>query len=260
MYIHHLRNATFVIEANNNKILIDPMLGKKGSLPPFAILRHKARTNPTVELPKNSHVILKAITHCFITHCQKGHLDHLDNDGMKFLRKHNIPIICCVKDKKFLIEKGLNILNALDDWESFSFPKNEIKVSAIPAIHGKGWITKFMANGVGYFISIKDEPNIYISGDTVLTEDVKKAIKKFKPDITVVASGMASLDVGKPILMQVDELLEYVEMSPKKVISNHLEALNHCSLKRGELKQKLTDLELIDKVWIPMDGESKEYN
>lgn len=260
MYIHHLRNATLVIETKKYKILIDPMLGKKGSLPPFAFFRHKPQKNPTVELPENSRVVLKGITHCFITHCQKGHFDHLDKDGIQFLRKNNIPIICSVKDKEFLIKKDLNILYAIEDWETFTFLQNEIKITAIPALHGKGWITKFMANGVGYFISISDEPNIYLSGDTVLTEDVKKAIKVFKPDITIVASGMASLDFGKPILMKLDEILEFVELSPKSVISNHLEALNHCSLKRSILKQKLTGFELIDKVWIPMDGESKEYN
>jgi len=260
MYIHHLRNATLVIETKKYKILIDPMIGKKGSMPPFAFFRHEARKNPTVELPENSREVLKGITHCFITHCQKGHFDHLDKDGIQFLRKNNIPIICSVKDKKYLIDKGLNILNALEDWELFNFPKNEITVSAIPALHGKGWITKFMANGVGYFISIEGEPNIYISGDTVLTKDVKKAIKTFQPDITVVASGIARLDFGKPILMQVDEILEFIKLSPIKVISNHLEALNHCPLKRIELKQELTHFDLLDKVWIPMDGESMEFH
>ena len=38
MKIHHLRSATFVIESNKHFILVDPMLGKKGSIPPFAFL------------------------------------------------------------------------------------------------------------------------------------------------------------------------------------------------------------------------------
>lgn len=232
MIIQHIRNATFIVETKKYKILIDPMLGKKGSLPPLTFFRHKARKNPIVDLPQNAHKVLDGITHCLITHCQKGHLDHLDKDGMQFLKENNTPSICSVKDRKYLLTKGLNILSALEDWETYSFSNGDMNISTIPAIHGKGWITKFMANGVGYFIQIQDEPGIYISGDTVLTEDVQKAIKKFQPDITVVASGMASLDIGKPILMQMDEIIDFVKLSQKKVVANHLEALNHCPLKK----------------------------
>jgi L-ascorbate metabolism protein UlaG (beta-lactamase superfamily) len=35
MKIHHLRNATFVIESGDHYILIDPMLSQKGELPSF---------------------------------------------------------------------------------------------------------------------------------------------------------------------------------------------------------------------------------
>jgi len=38
MKIHHLRNATFVIESGTHFILIDPMLIEKGKLAPFSII------------------------------------------------------------------------------------------------------------------------------------------------------------------------------------------------------------------------------
>ena len=37
MKIHHIRNATFIIEASNNFILVDPMLGKTGFIPLFCL-------------------------------------------------------------------------------------------------------------------------------------------------------------------------------------------------------------------------------
>ena len=58
MRIHFVRNATMVIEIGAESILVDPMLGPKGSLPPFALFRHRARRNPTVELPPNIESIL----------------------------------------------------------------------------------------------------------------------------------------------------------------------------------------------------------
>ncbi len=45
MKIHHLRNATFVIESGEKYILIDPMLGDKGTLPPFARFKHPSKKN-----------------------------------------------------------------------------------------------------------------------------------------------------------------------------------------------------------------------
>ncbi len=84
MKIHHLRNATFVIESGTKYILIDPMLSEKGELPPFARFRHKAERNPTVPLPDNASQILGQVTHCLITHCQAfglkalQHTDHLE--------------------------------------------------------------------------------------------------------------------------------------------------------------------------------------
>jgi L-ascorbate metabolism protein UlaG (beta-lactamase superfamily) len=46
MKIHHLRNATLVIEVENEVILVDPMLSKKGEAsPPFTLFRFKPQRN-----------------------------------------------------------------------------------------------------------------------------------------------------------------------------------------------------------------------
>ena len=75
MKIHHIRNATFIIEAGENIILVDPMLGDPKSIPPFSFIRFKAKKNPTVNLPSNCLEILRRVTHCVITH---QHPDHID--------------------------------------------------------------------------------------------------------------------------------------------------------------------------------------
>ena len=43
LQIHHFRNATMVIETEKDVILVDPMLGKKGTLPTFTFFRFKAQ-------------------------------------------------------------------------------------------------------------------------------------------------------------------------------------------------------------------------
>ncbi len=258
MKIHHLRNATFVIESGTYYIVIDPMLSKKGELPPFARFRHTPQSNPIVSLPDNAPDILGKITHCLITHSQKfgikalQHTDHLDDPGESFLREKSIPIITREQDVSYLKKYGLNVVAALKYWQPEQIFEGEI--TAIPALHGHSWIHNFMANGAGFYLQLPAEPSIYISGDTVYTNDVERALTECKPDIAVMASGSASLDVGGPILMPLEELITFVKNAPNKVIANHLEALNHCPTTRSQLKQELEKNSLLSKVFIPSDG------
>jgi len=259
MKIHHLRNATFVIESGTYFILIDPMLCKQGKLPPFSVMRHKPRLNPIVPLPENASQILNNVTHCLITHSRTfgikalQHTDHLDANGESFLKKENIPVVCPSQDSAYLKKSGLNVEMQLTYWEPEPFLGGDI--TAVPAQHGRGWIHNLMANGAGFYLQLPKEPSIYISGDTVYTDSVDRALTEFKPDIAVMASGSASLDVGGPILMPLEELITFARQAPGKVIANHLEALNHCPTTREQLKETLKNNDLLSKTFIPDDGE-----
>lgn len=66
MNIHHLRNATFVIESADTFILIDPMLSGVGELPPFSYIRHKLQRNPLVPLPDNASAVLDRVNHAWL--------------------------------------------------------------------------------------------------------------------------------------------------------------------------------------------------
>ena len=259
MKIHHLRNATFIIESAENFVLIDPMLGVKGSLPPFSRFRFKSLKNPLVNLPLNADSILDKVTGCLITHSQKfgikalQHTDHLDNTGEDFLRERNTPIVTIARDAATLKKYGLNIQSELEYWRPQSLFGGE--VIAVPAQHGHSWVHNFMANGAGYVLQLPDEPSIYISGDTVYTPDVERALKELKPDISVMASGTATLDISKPILMTMDELIQFVRAAPGKVVANHLEALNHCPTTCKQLKDELESKGLLSKVYIPNNGD-----
>ncbi len=250
MKIHHLRNATLVIETNEHVILVDPMLGKKGSGLPFSLFRFKPKRNPTVDLPSNSNEILEKVTHCLITHL---HPDHLDKDAEEFLKKKNIPVICSTKDKHKVQKKGLNVIKSLDYWKEETFLNG--KIIGIPAVHGYGFIAKPMGNVIGFYIELQNEQSIYISADTIYTEYVERVLTKFKPSISVLACGTAQLDFGKPLLMKMEELIYFIKKAPGKVIANHLESLNHCPTTRQQLKTELSINGLSEKVHIPEDGE-----
>ena len=255
MNIHHVRNATMVIETKDKVVLIDPMLSKRGGTgPSFTFFRYKPKRNPIVDLPDNAMELVNLTTHCLITHL---HPDHLDDKAVEFLKANNTPIICSVKDEKALRKKGLNVSQTVDYWKSAEFLGGTIE--GIPARHGYGYIAKPMGNVMGYFIKLPDEKSIYLSSDTIYTDDVDKVLKEYKPDISVVASGRAQLDLFQPLLMKMEDIVKFTKNAPGQVIANHLEAVNHCPITREELRAELTQNGLIDKTFIPEDGEMMTF-
>jgi L-ascorbate metabolism protein UlaG (beta-lactamase superfamily) len=251
MNIHHLRNATLVIETKDKVILVDPMLGDKGtSAPSFTLFRFKAQRNPIVGLPDHAMSIVEKTTHCLITHL---HPDHLDKAAEQFLKQKNIPVICSVKDEKKLKKRGLNIVQTINYWEPSSFLGGQIE--GIPARHGYGFVAKPMGNVMGFYIQLPDEKSIYISSDTIYTPEVQKVLQDYQPELAVVASGSAQMDIFQPLLMTLDDVLQFVKDAPHKVLANHMEAVNHCPTTREQLRTALEQENLQDKVFIPEDGE-----
>ncbi len=251
--IHHLRNATFIIEKDTNFILVDPMLAPKGLMVPFAFFRHKPVKNPMVELPSGSKAILDKVTHVLITH---PHPDHLDKDGIKFLRERNIPVICSHHHKNKLAKKSINVIQTLQFWKRQSFLNGSI--TGIPAKHGYGFIAKPMGIVMGFYIKFEDKTSIYISSDTIYTNDIDRVFEQLKPDVSVLAAGSAQFDFGGPLLMNHEDLIRFTKNAPGIVYANHMESVNHCPTTREKLKKLLKANQLIEKVYIPGDGETFE--
>lgn len=255
MKIHHLRNATLIIETQDKHIMVDPMLSEKAkAAPPFSFIRFKPRRNPIIDLPVSALEMATKTSHCLITHL---HPDHLDRAGEELLRAKEIPVISSVKDKDKLEQRGLNVTQSVDYWKTSEFLGGTIQ--GIPALHGYGAVAKRMGNVMGYFIKLPNEPSVYLSSDTIYTEDVHKVLTELKPDIAVVACGSAQLDFYKPILMHMDDILRFIKTASGQVVANHLEALNHCPTRRVRLRKEVEKLGLTDKIWIPDDGNSKEF-
>ena len=252
--IHHIRNATMVIETSKEVILIDPMLAAKGTMPSYTEKRFNPQKNPIVDLPENCFEILDKVTHCLITHL---HSDHLDKTGEAFLIENDIPVLCSINDEEELKSKGLKVILSIEYWKKTMVFGGTI--IGIPALHGYGEVVKLMGNVMGYVIRLPQLPSIYLSSDTIYTEDVKNAFQTFKPDISVVAAGSAQLDEYEPILMTLSDIKAFIKDAPGKVIANHMEAANHCTTSRLLLSKALIEASLLQKTWIPQDGESKEY-
>ncbi len=256
MKIQHIRNACMVIHSNAHRILVDPCLNPKGSLPPYTLFRKRPRLNPLVGLPPNSESLLSQITSGLITHCRYGHFDHLDKSGVRLLAQKQVPVYCNRLDEPFLRRRRINTI-PLTMNQRTGFLTGSI--TPFPTAHGHGLIGKFMGPGTGYFIEPAGDKTIYISGDTVMTQTVRHVLNDLRPDISIVNAGTATLDFGRPILMPIQEQLDFIRTAPGKVIAVHLDAFNHCLTTRDILRDAVSREGLSHKVMIPEDGELMEF-
>jgi L-ascorbate metabolism protein UlaG (beta-lactamase superfamily) len=254
MQLTQLRNATVVIHIGAYNILVDPMLAPRHALPPLRLLDGQRLRNPLVDLPAGSDVGLKSVTHCLITHCQKGHFDHLDSFGKRWLRETQTPVICTPHDAPYLHKRGLRV-QSLPDAHDLPQPFLDGRIRTVRCTHGRGLVGRWMEHGVGYFIEWPGEPSLYLAGDTVLTPDVKAFAQTHRPQVSVLPAGGARFDVGGDIIMGTDDVLEYIRLTDGLVIANHLEALSHCPVQRSALRQAAQAAGCGARILIPQDGD-----
>lgn len=257
MKIQQLRNATIIVEIGTHRILVDPMLAGRAALPPLRLFAGLQR-NPLVDLPVEAERALQSVTHCLITHCQKGHFDHLDRAGKRWLREQRIPVICTPHDAAHLLARGLNV-QSLPETHELGSPFLDGSIRTVRCTHGRGVIGRLMEHGVGYFIELPGQPSLYLSGDTVLTPTVADFVRKHQPDVCVIPAGGARFDLGGEIIMGLDEAIAFARIAQGVVVANHLEALSHCPVSRQALLLAAREAGLADRLRVPADGEVLEF-
>jgi L-ascorbate metabolism protein UlaG (beta-lactamase superfamily) len=249
MKIRLLRHATLIIEINDKKLLIDPMLSAKGSLEPVPNCGNDTRI-PMVELPVNNEELTKILEEAdaiVVTHL---HRDHWDVAAQNLINKNKL-IFCQPGDQNTISEQGFkNVqpIHTLLEWEGVSIARTSGQ-------HGTGEIGKKMGTVSGFVFKYK-ERSIYLAGDTIWCDDVEKALLEHKPDITILNAGGAQFLTGDPITMIPDDIVQVHEKCPAtKIIAVHMDTVNHCFVTRIDLLKALSQKKPGLKVLVPGNGE-----
>lgn len=246
MKIQLIRHATLLLNVNNKKILVDPMLNMKGTL---AAIENVPNTNknPLVDLP----VPVEAIIFCDAIIVTHTHRDHFNAETAELISKE-IPVFCQPEDEVKIIELGFNrVIPVIDsiEWEGIQLIRTRGR-------HGHGAIAAKMAPVSGFIISSANEPITYLTGDTVWCSYVKNALIQYKPEIIIGYCGEAKFSIGKAITLNAQDILTLcTQASFSKVIAVHMEAWNHCRLSRKDLREFVINHQIEDRVYIPEDGE-----
>ncbi|MEY3212000.1 MAG: hypothetical protein RIT28_2481 [Pseudomonadota bacterium] len=250
MKLHHLRNATALLQLGPHRLLIDPMLSEPGVMPGFKIFGGGRRPNPLLPLPPGADEALLSATGAIITH---EHPDHLDGPGASWLAARGLTVWAAPTDVAALRGRGLKA----EPWTATSLG---LDVEVIPAQHGRGALSWLMGPVAGVYLAHPDEPSVYLTSDTVLSPGVSEAITRLRPDVILAPAGAANMGVGGDILFSMDELLALARLAPGLVVFNHLEALDHCPTTRAALRARLAAEGLAERCRVPEDGEVVEHH
>ncbi|MGY3714666.1 MBL fold metallo-hydrolase [Sutcliffiella cohnii] len=252
MNIQQIRNATIVVNYAGKKFLIDPMLAKKGAYPPSPNAPRQDQNNPLVELPTSIDTIIEGIDAVIVTHL---HYDHWDEAAIKALPKDIKLFTQNEEDAIEIRNAGFRNVEVLQEDTVF----DGIQIIKTKGEHGRGEILKLAGLVCGVAFKHANEKTLYVAGDTVWYDAVQEVIDTHKPEIIVVNAGDNQFFEGGSLVMGKDDVYEVYKAAPNaKIITVHMEAVNHWGLSREELKNFLTNKDIASSVLVPDDGETYE--
>lgn len=252
MKIRHIRNATLVIEYAGKKFLVDPFLAKKGTYPPFPNSARQDQKNPMADLPVSIEDIID-VDAVIVTHL---HLDHWDDAAKEVLPKDIKLFSQNEEDAKKIQDAGFQNVEVLKGNTAFE----GIGLTKTKGEHGRGPILERTGLVCGVVFKHDTEKTLYVAGDTVWYEGVQEAINTHQPEIIVVNAGDNQFLEGGSLVMGKEDVHAVHEAAPDaKIVAVHMEAVNHWTLSREELKQFADEQDMAANLVVPNDGESYTF-
>lgn len=251
-YIKLIRHATLLLEIDDARILVDPMLSPKDAMDPVANAGNDIRI-PMVDLPLDENqlnTMIHDVDAILVTHT---HRDHWDAVAQKMIDKSK-PIFCQPDDLGKIKGQGFVHVFAIED----SVDYNDFTIHRTPGRHGTGEIREKMGTVSGYVIRYADK-SLYIAGDTIWCAEVNNVLKKFKPQMIVVNAGGAQFLTGDAITMTAEDVASVSISAPNAtVVAVHMDTVNHCKVTRDVLRKFVAQNNLT-RIQIPDDGATLTF-
>ncbi len=254
MKLTQIRNATLKVEYAGKRFLIDPMLSAKGSFPGFPGTLNSHVANPMVNLPLPMSEIL-AVDAVIITHT---HQDHWDDTAKTVIPKDMLIFTQNSRDQWDIQMSWFHNTWVLEAHNEF----DGMTLTETPSRHGRGEILEGLMGDIlgevcGIVFQHPQENTLDLAGDTVWYKGVEQTFEQYKPDVMILNSGDARVLPNEPISMGKADVYEvYKAAPPATIIVSHMEAVNHATLSRKDLRAFLLERGMTSRVLIHGDGES----
>lgn len=209
MKITFYGHACIGIEVSGKHILVDPFISAN---------------------PKAAHIDINTLKadYILLTH---AHQDHV-LDAEQIAKNNNAVIVSNWEIATYYANKGLQShpVNHGGSW-SFDFGK----VKYVAAIHSSSFPDGTYGGNPGGFVIEGEHKNIYISGDTALTMDMKLIPMRTKLDLAV-------LPIGNNFTMDVQDAVIAAEfVNCDKVLGCHYDTFGFIMVNHDEAKKVFFD-------------------
>lgn len=258
--LQQVRNATVKISYGGTTFLIDPMLAKKGAYPGFENTYRSELRNPLVDLPASPTDVISGIDAVIVTHT---HLDHWDDAAQKALPK-DIPLFTQhEEDAQLIRSQGFKNVRVLTNEAEFG----GVKLTKTGGQHGTDEmysvpaLAKPLGEAMGVVFQAPGYKTLYLAGDTIWRKEVDQAIDKYRPEVIVLNAGKAKMTgyEGAIIMGEEDVLRASKAAKDARIVAVHMDAVNHMSLTREELRTYVSKQGIESRVDIPEDGASLAF-
>jgi L-ascorbate metabolism protein UlaG (beta-lactamase superfamily) len=158
-------------------------------------------------------------------------------------------VFCQPADEAKITAEGFTDVRPVQDemaWEG-------IRISRTGGRHGTGEVGERMGTVSGFVLQ-HGKDKIYIAGDSIWCEEVKRAIGKHQPEHIIVNGGGAQFLQGDPITMTVEDVMALCRFTTAKVHVVHLETINHCYQRRPDFKAAIENNGFSGRAFVPDDG------
>lgn len=103
---------------------------------------------------------------------------------------------------------------------------------------------------------------VYLAGDTIWRPEVDAALARFKPEIIILNTSYAKVNgyENDSIVMGKDDVAKAYRVAQNAIIvTTHMDAVNHATLSRAELRDFIQVQGWQTRVLVPDDGQSYRF-
>lgn len=253
--VYFVGNATVIIRYGGFTVLTDPNFLHKGEHVHLGYgLSAERLFDPAIRFEQ-----LPAVDFVLLSHFHGDHFDRLVADRLP----KRTPIISTPSAVEELRRRGFSAAQPLGKWQTLVVTKGSarLQVTALPGRHGPPVIAKALPEVMGSLLEFGDERGsryrIYISGDTLVYDDIKDIPKRYKEmDLALLHLGGTRV-TGMLATMDAEQGVEMLQIiDPDVAIPIHY---NDYSVFESSLEDFIEAVEaagLTDKVRYLKHGET----
>lgn len=211
-------------------------------------------------MPESPAEVIAGVDAVIVTHT---HLDHWDDAAQQALPK-DIPLFAQhEEDAQLIRSQGFKNVRVLKDEAEFG----GVKITKTGGQHGTDEmyavpaLAKPLGEAMGVVFEAPGYKTLYLAGDTVWRKEVDQAIEQFHPQVIVLNAGKAMMSGFEgSIIMGEDDVLRAAQTAKDaKIVAVHMDAINHMSLTREQLRSYVKKQGIEGRVDIPEDGASLAF-